>query len=173
LGTAFVAEELAKYTGCARPTMAYTAGLLHDIGKVVLDQYIASAHPFFYRRTQMDMHDLCNTENEIIGISHPEAGGLLAENWALPDNLTDTIRHHHFPERANVDRELTHLVYLADLMMSRFKVGQELECLNLEKLDKRMESVGLKRDQFPVLVDLIPHKILGFPLNGAAKAYIG
>jgi putative nucleotidyltransferase with HDIG domain len=159
LGTAMVSEELAKYTGRACPEVAYTAGLLHDIGKIVLDQYIASVFPFFYRRTQIDGIELCKAEREKLGITHSEAGGLLAKNWSLPENLTDTIRHHHYPEQATVDPELTHLIYLADLLMNKFHVGQKLERLNMDKLSLRLQKVGLTTSQFPILVDLIPEKI--------------
>ena len=49
VGTAVIAEKLAHYTGKAAPTLAYIAGLLHDIGKVVLDQYITLTYPLLYR----------------------------------------------------------------------------------------------------------------------------
>ena len=49
VGTAVVAEHLAHSTRKVKPFTAYTAGLLHDIGKVVMDQYVASAYPLFYR----------------------------------------------------------------------------------------------------------------------------
>jgi len=167
LGVALIAEALARFTDRAPSEIAYTTGLLHDIGKVVLDQYIAPVHPFFYRRTQIDTVDLCKAETERFGYSHAEIGGLLAENWSLPDNLTDTIRFHHFPEYATVDPELTHLVYLADLLMSRFQVGQELECLNVDEFGARLGKVGLSPSQLSVLVDLIPQQVFDAPQREA------
>jgi putative nucleotidyltransferase with HDIG domain len=165
LSAAMVAEALAQFTGSASSDIAYAAGLLHDIGKVVLDQYIAPIYPFFYRRTQVDEMDLCGAEEEKLGITHPAAGGLLAEKWALPQNLTDTIRHHHYPEQATVDPELTHLVYLADLLMSRFQVGQELEYLNMDTLAFRLQKVGLTPSQFPRIIDLIPQRVFDAPFS--------
>lgn len=159
LGTAIVSGELAELTGKASPEIAYTAGLLHDIGVIVLDQFISSVHPFFYRRTQIDGVELCEVESEKLGITHPQAGERLAENWSLPDNLADVIRHHHYPEKARVDPELTHLVYLADLLMNRFQVGQVLEFLNMEKLPQRLQKVGLKPSQFAAVIELISQKI--------------
>jgi len=159
LGTAIVSEELAKFTGKAPPDIAYTGGLLHDLGKIVLDQFIAPAHPFFYRRTQEDGIELCEVENEKLGITHPQAGELLAEQWSLPEKLIDVIRHHHYPEKAAVDSELTHLVYLADVLMSRFQVGQVLESLNMERLSQRLQKVGLQPSQFPTIVELVSQRI--------------
>ena len=156
LGTALISEELAGFTGRVSSDIAYTAGLLHDIGKVVLDQYMAKVNPFFYRRTQEDGIELCEAEKEIFGISHPETGKLLAENWSIPENLVDTILHHHYPEHATLDPELTHIVYLADLLMSRFQVGQEIESLNMDNLSSRLQKVGLSTSEFPVIIDLIP-----------------
>jgi len=159
LKTAMVAEELAKYTQKASSDIAYTAGLLHDIGKVVLDQYISPVHPFFYRQTGPDITDICQVEEQKLGITHPEAGALLADNWSLPENLSDVIKFHHYPENALVDVELTHLVYLADLLMSRFQMGQELECLNTDNLLQRLQTIGLTASQFPMLIDLIPQQL--------------
>lgn len=167
LGTAMISEKLSELTGKASSGTAYTAGLLHDIGKVVLDQYLAPAYPLFYRRTQIDGVDLIDVESDEFGITHTKAGGKLAERWSLPENLTDTIQHHHHPEQATIDPELTHLVYLADLLMSRFLVGQELEHLNTNELASRLQKVGLRVDQFPMMVDCISDRIItGSLLNG-------
>ncbi len=124
-----------------------------------MDQFIAPAHPFFYRRTQEDGIELCEVENEKLGITHPQAGELLAEQWSLPEKLIDVIRHHHYPEKAEVDLELTHLVYLADVLMSRFQVGQVLESLNMERLSQRLQKVGLQPSQFPTIVELVSQRI--------------
>ena len=159
LMVALVAEELARFTGKTSPDIAYTAGLLHDIGKVVLDQYVASAYPFFYRRTLVEGIDLCSTETDLFGVTHPEVGGRLSESWSLPENLIDTIRYHHVPEQATIQPELTHLVYLADLLMSRFRVGHDLERLNTDTLALSLQAVGLSPSEFPVIVDLIPQDI--------------
>jgi putative nucleotidyltransferase with HDIG domain len=161
LGTAMTAERLARFTGRISGDIAYTAGLLHDIGKVVLDQYLAPAFPLFYRKTQVEDVDLIVTESNVFGVSHPEIGGGLAERWSLPESLIDTIRYHHHPEQATVNPSLTHLVYLADLLISRFLVGQELERLNADAIDQRLEKIGLSLSQFPIIVDLIPQTVFG------------
>ncbi|MBN2125249.1 MAG: HDOD domain-containing protein [Deltaproteobacteria bacterium] len=164
LGTAMISESLANFTGLVSPDIAYTAGLLHDIGKVVLDQYITPAYPLFYRRTQMDGADLISVEKEEFGSTHTEVGGRLADNWSLPDVITDAIRFHHAPEDALVKPELAHLVYLADLLMSRFLVGQELDRLNTDTLASRLKTLGIRPDQLPVIIDNIPKQLFSSPM---------
>ncbi len=157
-GTAAVAKCLAQFTGSTPPDLAYTAGLLHDIGKVVLDQYMDCARPLFYRHVQVEGVDLIQAESELFGITHPEAGRRLATQWSIPENLTEAIQHHHQPDRAIVGLELTHLVYLADLIMSRFMVGQELEKLNTHVLASVLDKIGLHPDQLPSLIDRALHE---------------
>ena len=169
LGTAMVSKRLAEVTGKASGGLAYTAGLLHDIGKVVLDQYLAPAYPLFYRRTQIDGNNLIEVENDVFGITHTEAGGKLAERWSLPETLGDTIRHHHHPEQACISPELTHLIYLADLLMSRFAVGNELERMNTNQLTSRLQKVGLCPEQFPMIVESIPDQLLAETLLDGFK----
>jgi putative nucleotidyltransferase with HDIG domain len=159
MGAAMICEKLASLTSIISPDIAYTAGLLHDIGKVALDQCMDEAYPFFYRRTQLEGDELVTVEREAFGISHDEAGGMLAERWSLPEPIKDAIKHHHCPENASVNIELTHLVYLADLIMSRFIVGQELERLDTGLLGERLERLGFERKQFADIVDNMPPRL--------------
>jgi putative nucleotidyltransferase with HDIG domain len=156
VGTAIISEKLANLTATVKPGLAYTAGLLHDIGKVVLDQYIASAYPLFYRHLFEEKTNFSEAEKTILGIDHTEVGCDLALRWSLPDSLTDTIRHHHEPENAVRNFELTHIVYLADLLMSRFHTGLELDRLSTEALSSRLHAIGLSIEKFSDIVDLIP-----------------
>jgi putative nucleotidyltransferase with HDIG domain len=160
VGTAVIAEKLAEITEKVDPPLAYTAGLLHDIGKVVLDQFVNSAFPLFYRQVNDEGKNFSEVEKQVLGTDHTEVGAGLAHNWSFPESLVEAIRHHHNPEDARQHKGLVHIVYLADLLMSRFHTGLELERLNTGALDARLEAIGLSISGFPALVDRIPLNVL-------------
>jgi putative nucleotidyltransferase with HDIG domain len=166
-GTAVLCKKLAELTGKVPDDLAYTAGLLHDIGKVVLDQYMDTAYSLFYRRTQVEAEELIHVERELFGIDHAGSGGRLAEQWSFPECLIEAISHHHYPERASSESsELTHLVYFADLLMSRFMVGQELEQMNTDSIVARLKRIGLTLQDIPSLIERIPLELFTLPNTG-------
>ena len=156
VGTAIIAEKLADLTARVTPGLAYTAGLLHDIGKVVLDQFIASAYPLFYRQLFENGTHFLEAENKILGIDHTKVGCDLAVRWSLPDSLIDAIKCHHDPEAAVHNIEVAHIVYLADLIMSRFHAGLELELLSTEGLSSKLKAIGLSIESLCDIVDSVP-----------------
>ena len=73
--------------------------------------------------------------------------------------LTDAIRFHHNPVDGGDHGALTTIVYLADLLMSRFHTGLELERMGTDNLTDLLAQVDLSTEQFGGLVDLIPGKV--------------
>jgi len=156
LGTAIVAEYLGNLTGRVASDLAYTAGLVHDIGKVVLDQYMAPVRYLFYRRIQDGGLNLIQTEQKTLGVTHCDIGARLAEAWRLPKPLIHTIASHHYPEQATAYSALAHLVYVADFLMSRLVVGQDFDHLDTNGLHRRLKRIGLTTSDFPAIIEQIP-----------------
>jgi putative nucleotidyltransferase with HDIG domain len=158
VGTALVAEKLACSIEGASASKAYTFGLLHDIGMVVLDQFVGQTSPFFYRQLQ-DKPNLMEVEEEVLGISHPAAGGLLADKWSFPESLADVIRWHHQPERSQTNGVLTHIIHVADVIMSRFHVGLNIEGINSGPIAPRLGAIGLSSDKFHDFIETLPSEL--------------
>jgi putative nucleotidyltransferase with HDIG domain len=163
IGCALTAEALARRTQCEDPARAYTAGLLHDIGKVVLDQYVADLYPLFYREVMEKQEDILSIENRLLGMNHTQAGSILAQRWSFPPALAAAVREHHHPQENSEHGPLCTIVYLSDLLMSRFHSGLELEKLETLDLPKHLRSVHLADDDFSVLVDSIPPSVFTSP----------
>lgn len=156
LGTAIVSEKLAQITGKVLPGLAYTAGLLHDIGKVVLDQYVSAAYPLFYRNVTQEHQSFLDAEKSILGIDHTQAGYELAVKWGFPETLAAAIRNHHHPEKETTHRALTHILSISDLLMEKFYSGLEFEQTAVENLSDRLTELGLSISSLPDLVDALP-----------------
>jgi putative nucleotidyltransferase with HDIG domain len=160
IGVALVAEQIAIHTEKVAPTRAYTAGLLHDIGKVVLDQYVTGVYPLFYRNLMQQNRDIIAVERKLLGTDHVAVGYALARRWDFPEPLINCIHHHHHPDPQAPNSELTAIIYLADVLMSRFNSGLEIECHDTRRLTRQLATLGLTEDRFPELVDLIPNAAL-------------
>jgi putative nucleotidyltransferase with HDIG domain len=163
VSTAIVSEQISRLTGHSEPDIAYTAGLLHDIGKVLLDQYASSALPLFYRRIFAEGEELLDVERSLLGITHEEAGTRLAELWSFPPSLRDAVTFHSRPELAQHDPDLTHVVYLADMLLARFDAGHEMERLGTNDLEKRLRQLDLKPDSLPGIIAQIRWDVLNIP----------
>jgi len=161
LAVAHLAKVLALETRMAEAGIAYTAGLLHDIGKIVLDRFVANSLPFFYRQGVGSSKDYAEIERELFDTDHLEVGFRLAQRWHLSESLTEVIAHHHWPEQAaTAHLPLVHLIYLADLLSSCYLAGVEMENINTEGLEERLEAIGLQTEKLLEIIGKVPWKNL-------------
>ncbi len=160
IGVGYIAEQLAKRTGRTHAFSAYTAGLLHDIGQIALDQFVAESAPMFYRDLQDHQSDIIELENKYLGTDHTRIGKILAERWSLPGRVIDTITHHHTPSESATDPATVETVALANTLLHMFSAGPELTKVDFRDFGYLMEKMGLSMSDFPGIVDMIPMKIL-------------
>lgn len=159
LGTAQLATILASLTRKVNTSLAYTAGLLHDIGKVVLDQYIMDAYPLFYRNMVQGEENSIQVEQSILGTDHTQIGRMLAERWSFPKSLIHVIGNHHEPEKEKTYSALANVLYLADFLMSKFHPGLEIERMSEGKIEPVLKALNLTPSQLPHIIDAVPPAI--------------
>lgn len=115
LRTAIASREIAKQSKQPlSPDLAFTAGILHAVGKAVLSDFLQqTANEVLAGIDGNEVTDYLAGERELLGIDHTEAGYELAKNWELPESLQCAIRYHHSP--ADAPPEYQHLVYAVHL----------------------------------------------------------
>ncbi|MFV0423451.1 HDOD domain-containing protein [Oleidesulfovibrio sp.] len=127
LRVAAFAKTIAAHTDDLDPEMMYTAGLLHDIGKL----FMAALAPADWTaiRTLAVKSDLADHQAEDLwwGLDHALAGARVLEYWQLPTELTETISWHHSPLLAEGDfARSAKVLHLADIALIAFEHRKEL-----------------------------------------------
>lgn len=102
----------------------FIMGLLHDVGKVVLDQYFQEDFRLITDKVISDKILIIDAEKEILGMGHPLVGAAVAEGWNLPLPLVQTIRYHHIPKSAKLPyQEMAAMVHIGDVLARTKKIG--------------------------------------------------
>jgi HD-like signal output (HDOD) protein len=119
LRTAVAAREIARH--CKNELskdLAFTAGILHAIGKAVLSDFLqGSASEMLADIDSHDVKDYLEGERNLLGMDHTEAGYELAKAWELPESLQMAIRYHHTPQQApETHRPLVYAVHLGCIL---------------------------------------------------------
>jgi HD-like signal output (HDOD) protein len=113
LHVAFFARRLAVRAGGIHGELAYTVGLLQNLGHVVLDRFLEEERDAIKSRTEGGFEMLA-AERDVLGIDHAQCGARMAERWGLPDVLVRAIRWHHAPGSAGDLAALCSVVNLAE-----------------------------------------------------------
>jgi len=123
VATATIAQWLAQRFSYPNPEEAYIGGLLHDIGKLLLDQYLLLDYQAFLDMVYREKRLLWQAEEALIGLNHAQVGGLMAEKWSFPSVLVDAIRYHHAPSLAFDHPKIAAMVNLASAIATNEAIG--------------------------------------------------
>ncbi|MDR1708502.1 MAG: HDOD domain-containing protein [Candidatus Accumulibacter sp.] len=159
LGVAVCSRALAEQTG-VDPELAFVAGLLHDIGRLLM--YVASPAQVLAAldRRQHDDIQLVAAERAVFGYDHCDAGRVLAGAWNLPPEIAEAIAAHHEPD--GFGSEICDLVHIAECLSHALDLGEiasnrvpdlsELACAHLgvtwPKFSSRFAEIEARFDDF-------------------------
>ena len=145
--SARAAEALAFKVGTIDPADAYTLGLLHDVGRLLLRMVPAEVQE---RRDRLERSGCARAVAEVVtsGLSHAEAGALVLKAWGLPQDYLTAVEYHHEPERS--DSQLAALLYLVE-----YWTGAEEDLASTVRLEAALARV---RISLPELLALKLHQ---------------
>ena len=123
LGAAIACEVIARESDLTAPEDAFVAGLFHDLGKVVLDQYMGAVFAAVLDRLEPGGVLIHEAETEIMGFGHERIGEWLLTNWNIPDEIVAGAAHHHLPALAGDFQPVAHVVHLGDILCRALAVG--------------------------------------------------
>jgi putative nucleotidyltransferase with HDIG domain len=142
MAVALACRILATRVGSERVSLAFTGGLLHDIGKIVLDVFLKARYHEVRSKVEAGS-PFQEAERIVLGTEHAELGSQMAQRWGFPEPLVRMIGHHHDPEGCQEEIELCSIVHLADALSHWLGIG-----LGRPGLAVRFDSAAVRRFGF-------------------------
>jgi len=122
------ARILASYKNIQNTERMFTAGLLHDIGRLVCYNYLPKESLYTVMQAKNNRQLLYLVERDAFSIDHASIGGSLLNRWQMPLSLEDMVCHHHEPEKSKNLMESS-ILHLADIMANAMGIGTSGERL--------------------------------------------
>jgi len=161
---AVLSEGLAAELRLGVPDLLFTAGLLHDVGKLAVGIFVAEDKDKIRARLR-DGRPFVAAEKDVLGHTHAEIGAAVAQAWSLPPAVAWGARWHHRPGEAppEVDRTLASLVHVADALAHQLGFGADAGELAREVDPAAQERLGLQVRQLEAVASacLDPIRELG------------
>ncbi|HUV49547.1 MAG TPA: HDOD domain-containing protein [Anaerolineae bacterium] len=153
---AMVAKLICRQKKIKDPDTVFTAGLLHDIGKVILDQYDFEKFNLIMDRVLNGAMGFLDAENEILGYNHAQAGGIVARELNLPEVLIEAISFHHQPWETRENPEVVSIVHIADNICSMIGYGCGADDLAGDIDQFATSSINLSSDDVDRIIENLP-----------------
>jgi putative nucleotidyltransferase with HDIG domain len=156
VGVALMSQILAKKIYSFEDPGFFTAGLLHDIGKVVLGEFVYESFQEIMDLVSKRGYSFLEAEQEIIGTNHAELGGEIASLWSFPGEIRDAITYHHRPDlMKNGDDSLSWIIYLADQACMMMGIGGGADSLAYRGLKEVVNKFDLRQRDFEKSIVLL------------------
>ncbi len=127
IACAYGAKIIAEYKQEPDIDKYYLAGLLHEIGSLVYYESLSDQAVKIIARAKEENKPLCEVEEEELGFSHAHLGAELLKEWRLPDVVVEAVRYHHNPMAAKQFPLHAKVIFLADVIVEKMKLGQSGE----------------------------------------------
>lgn len=126
LSVALGSKMIASRKNPELEMVAHTAGLVHDVGKIILDPFVVEAKETFDSFLLQEQQTYLMAEQQILGFDHAEIAAEVCQKWSIPEVISSAIRYHHSPS-SSLEVELAFILHMADFISLMSGEGYEDE----------------------------------------------
>ena len=161
LSVAFACQEIEQLSQQIKTVSdeAFSAGLLHDMGVLVLGLYASMPYQQVVAYALSENKDLCQAEQLILGIDHAETGALLLEKWGLPELVVESARYHHEPyPDGRPTGLLTKVTHLANFACNNQGIDSGMGAFPSTFSSGAWYDVNLKVEDIPAIIEEVKRR---------------
>jgi putative nucleotidyltransferase with HDIG domain len=136
------AKIIASWYGERNLENFYLAGMLHDIGSLIMYKKFPKEATIVLERCKSNNEFLFDVEREIFGASHAKVGGELLRGWGLSPSLYEPVYFHHRPQKSKDHPLITKIIHVADCMVDEMKLGSSGEAIANPAQKKILKELG-------------------------------
>ncbi len=149
LTVAYAARYIAQRFGKSVPEEAYVGGLLHDIGKVVLNDYVRFGYGIIVKLVEEKQIPFIEAETQVLGFDHAQVGAMLVEKWGLPEAYGFAVAYHHAPDSVPPEKRekfqpIADVVHTANTLCLMLGVGIGADGLQNPMYPQVFERLGIE-----------------------------
>ena len=150
--TAIAARWLCQYRKLPFGDVAFTAGLLHDIGKLITTNYVQEVGHYLLKGVTETKLSYVELEEKGIGFDHARVGGFIARSWNLPDDLVAPISFHHSIISTYDHEELTSVIHVANGIVTLLGFGGGVDSVFNPIQQEALDLLTIKESDLKLLM---------------------
>lgn len=152
-GTALGAQLFARLSGKCSEDQAFTAGLLHDIGKVALSVWLENKTALVAQYATQAEVSFDEAERKILGYDHCQVGEHLANSWNLPEDIVQSVRWHHDPDGLEKANPIVDCVHLGLFLTMSMGFGLGGDGMQYHFCESSLQRLGISQDDIDKITD--------------------
>ncbi len=143
IAVSVAAECLTQELGMQADEEVFTAALLHDVGKLVLGEFVADEYPKI-EKALMQGISFEVAENIVLGTDHADLGARILSKWSIPEPIINAVRWHHAPESFPEEDRILDIVHVANMLCLMIGLGGGREGLSYQPSPVVVRRLGMK-----------------------------
>ena len=155
-GSRFISEKVFPL----KADDVFSAGLIHDVGKLILDPYVFERKKIFDKALKKNKKSWFAAERDVLGFDHSETGSAVCQMWRIPREVTTAIRYHHEPS-LSPEKDLAYVVCAADAIAVSIAEKQDEDTVKKAVPRDVLKFLGLKKGDIVGIAEKVEEYIKG------------